>query len=78
MTLRDCSTSASVIAGWAWPSELTAMPPPEIQVTPARDVVKIAARAVAEHDVEAAIAGHDVLLEERLHGRHVVAHDGRR
>ena len=50
----------------------------QIQVTPPGDVVEIAARAVAEHDVEAAIAGHDVLLEQRLHGRHVVAHDRRR
>ena len=36
----------------------------QIQVTPARDVVEIAARPVAQHDVEAAITGHDVLLEQ--------------
>jgi len=50
----------------------------QIQVAPASDVIEVAARAVAEHDVKATIARHHVLLEKRLHGRHVVAHDGRR
>ena len=50
----------------------------QIQVAPPGHVVEVAARAVAEHEVEAAVAGHDVLLEQRLHGGHVVAHDRRR
>ena len=50
----------------------------QIQVTTAGNVVKIAARSVAEHDVKAAIARHHVLLKQGLHGSHVVAHDGRR
>src|SRR5205809_3007471 len=50
----------------------------QIQIPLARDVVEIAARTVAEHQVEAAITGHDVLLEKRLYRGDVVANDGRR
>jgi hypothetical protein len=46
-----------------------------IQITFAGDIEHIAARAVAEHDVEAAVTRHDV-LEQPLNGGDIVAHDG--
>ena len=49
----------------------------EVEVTLARDVVNVTAGAVAQRDVKTALARHDVLLEQRLHGSHIVAHDGR-
>ena len=50
----------------------------EVQVAFAGDIEKIAARAVAEHEVEAAVARHDVLLIQRLNGGCLIADDGRR
>ncbi len=47
----------------------------QIQVSPARQVVEKTAGAVAQHEVESAIAGHDVLLKELLDRRSVVAHN---
>ena len=47
----------------------------QIEVTPARDVIEIAAGPVTQHDLEAPVSGHHVLLKQGLHGSHVVAHD---
>ena len=49
-----------------------------IQIPFAGEIVQVASRAVTENDVKAAIARHNVLLEQGLYGRHVVADDGRR
>ena len=50
----------------------------QVQITLAGDIVHIAAGAVAEHEIKPAVAGHDVLLEQRLHGRHIIPHNRRR
>ena len=50
----------------------------EVQVPLAGDIEQVTARAVAEHEVEAPVTGHHVLPVQRLDGRHIVAHDGRR
>ena len=50
----------------------------EVEVTFARDIKQITARAMAEHEVEAAIAGHDVLAEQFPHGLELVVNKWRR
>ena len=50
----------------------------EIEVTLARDIKQVTARAVAEHEVEAAIAGHDVLAEQFPHRLELVMNERRR
>lgn len=50
---------------------------PEVDVTAAGDVPHNAARAVAQGQVEAPVAGHHMLLEQGLHLRVLVANDGR-
>ena len=50
----------------------------EIEIALAGDVKNVTARAVAQHDIKAPVARHHVFLEQRLHARHIVAHDGRR
>ena len=47
----------------------------EIEIALARDIKQIAARAVAEHEVETAIAGHDVLAEQLADRLKFVAHN---
>ncbi len=50
----------------------------EVEITPARDVPDLAAGAVAQDEVEAAVGRHDVLLEQRLDLRGFIADNGRR
>ena len=50
----------------------------EVEVAFARDIKQVTARAVAEHEVEAAIAGHDVLAEQFPHGLELVVNERRR
>ena len=50
----------------------------EIEVAFARDIKQIAARAVTEHEVEAAIAGHDVFAEQFPHRLELVVNERRR
>src|SRR5215204_510034 len=51
-------------------------PAAKIEVTFAGDIINVAARSVAEDDIEAAIAGNDV-LEKSLDGGDVIANDRR-
>ena len=50
----------------------------EIEVAFARDIKQIAARAVAEHEVEAAVARHDVFAEQIPHRLELVVNERRR
>ena len=53
-------------------------PAAEVEVAFARDVPHLAARAVAQHEVEAAVGRHDVLLKQRLYLGGFVTNDRRR
>ena len=50
----------------------------EVEITFARDIKNVAARAVAQHEFKASVAGHDILREQFADGLVLVAHDRRR
>ena len=50
----------------------------EVEIALARDIKDVAARAVAQHEVKASVAGHDIFREQFADGLVVVAHNGRR
>ena len=50
----------------------------EIEITLARDVIHVAAGAAAKDDIESAVARDDILVEQGLHRRDIVADDRRR
>ena len=54
------------------------MPRAEVEVAFARDIKQVTARAVAEHEVEAAVAGHDVFAEQFPHRLELVVNERRR
>ena len=49
----------------------------EVEVAFARDIKQVTACAMAEHEVKAAIAGHDVLAEQFPHGLELVVNERR-
>ena len=50
----------------------------KIKVASARNIPKLAARTMAEHQVEAAVPRHDILLEQTLYLRRFIVHHRRR
>ena len=50
----------------------------KVEVTFARDIKQVTARAMAEREVEAAVAGHDVLAEQFPHGLVLAVNERRR
>ena len=50
----------------------------EIEVTLARDIKQVTALAVAEHEVEPAVAGHDIFGKQFPHRLVLVMHERRR
>src|SRR5438093_561749 len=50
--------------------------PAEIEIAFAGNVIHVTSRTVTHHEIEAPVAGNDVLVEEGLNGRHVIAHYG--
>ena len=50
----------------------------QIEITLAGHVIDVAARAVAQDQVEPPVAGDDILLKQGLNRRRIVAHDRRR
>jgi hypothetical protein len=50
----------------------------EVEVTFARDIKNIAAAAMAQHEVEASVTGHDVFIEQLADVRKLVVNNRRR
>ena len=50
----------------------------EVEVTLARDIKNVAARAVTQHELKTSVARHDVFCEQLADGLIVVADDGGR
>jgi hypothetical protein len=52
--------------------------PAQVQVSFARNVIKVTPFAMSEHEFEAGVTRHHIFLEKLLHGSHVIPNDGRR